>query len=95
MSRLMAEYRIKEGTLEKVQAAVKKFMTEVHKSESETEYSAFQVDDSDRFIHIMAFVDKSAQERHSNATYTSEFVEVLYPNCVDPPSFFPIKFLDQ
>ena len=93
MIRVMAEYRIKEGTLEAVFAAIREFVAAVDEAEPETEYSAYQVDGSDRFVHLMAFVDKSTQERHQKAEYTSRFVEVLYPNCVEPPAFYSLEVI--
>jgi quinol monooxygenase YgiN len=93
MIRLMAEYRIKEGTLDVVQTAVKKFVAAIHEAEPETEYTPYRVGDSDRFIHVMAFVDDAAQERHQQADYTSQFVEVLYPNCSELPTFTTLEVI--
>lgn len=93
MIRLMAEYRIKEGTLDVVQTAIKKFVAAIHESEPETEYTPYQVGDSDRYIHLMAFVDEAAQGRHQQADYTSQFVDVLYPNCSELPTFAPLEII--
>jgi quinol monooxygenase YgiN len=94
MIRLIAEYRIKEGTRPVVQNAIKIFVAAVHQVEPETEYISFQVGDSDRFIHLMAFTDEAAQQRHQQADYTSQFVEVLYPNCSQLPIFTPLKIIE-
>ena len=94
MIRLLAEYRINEDSLDVVLTAVKKFVAEVHEFERETEYTSFQVGNSDRFIHLMAFVDEDAQESHQNANYTSQFVEALYPNCSELPIFTPLKLIE-
>jgi len=94
MIRLMAEFRIKEGALGVVQSAIKEFVAAVHETEPETEYTSYQVAASDRFIHILAFVDQDTQQRHQNADYTARFVEVLYPNCSQLPEFTPIEIVD-
>lgn len=93
MIRLMAEYRINEGSLDVVQTAIKEFVAAIHETEPETEYTPYQVGDSDRYIHLMAFVDEAAQERHQQADYTSQFVEVLYPNCSELPTFTPLEII--
>lgn len=94
MIRLMAEYRIKEGRLGIVQSAIKEFVAAIRAAEAETEYIPFQVGGSDRFIHIMAFLDEDAQQRHQNADYTTRFVEILYPNCSQLPEFTPLKIVE-
>jgi quinol monooxygenase YgiN len=93
MIRQMAEYRIKEGTLDTVQTAVKKFVAAVHHAEPETEYTPYRVGDSNQFIHVMAFVDEAAQKRHQKAEYTLQFVKVLYPNCEEMPTFTPLTVI--
>ncbi|MEX0685787.1 MAG: antibiotic biosynthesis monooxygenase [Balneolales bacterium] len=93
MIRLIAQYRIKEGSLDKVQAAIQKFVTSVEREEPETRYEAYQLTDSNEFLHIMAFPNESAQEKHQNALYTIEFVEILYPNCIEEPKFTPVSII--
>ena len=94
MIRLMAEYRIKEGTLEVVQTAIKEFVAAIHAAEPETEYTPYRVGASDRFIHIMAFVGEDAQQQHQTADYTARFVDILYPNCSQLPEFTPIGIVE-
>lgn len=94
MIRLMAEFRIKEEASVVVLNVVREFVASVHAAEPETEYTSYRVGDSDRFIHIMAFVDETAQERHQNADCTSQFVEVLYPNCSQLPEFTPLEIIE-
>jgi quinol monooxygenase YgiN len=94
MIRLMAEFRIKEGTSGVVQTAIKEFVAAVHQAEPETEYTSYRVGASDRFIHLMAFVDQDAQQRHQDAEYTSHFVEILYPKCSQLPEFTPLDIVE-
>ncbi len=90
----MTEYRIKEGTLGVVQSAIKELVAAVHEAEPDSEYTSYWVGGSDRFVHIMAFVDEEAQKRHQDAEYTSKFVEILYPNCSQLPEFTPIDIVE-
>ena len=94
MIRIMAEYRIKAGTLEVVQSAIKEFVAAVLESDPGTEYTSYRIGDSDRFIHIMAFIDQNAREHHQQADYTARFVDVLYPNCSQLPEFTPIEIVE-
>lgn len=91
MIRLIAQYRIKPGTEAQVLTAVKTFVAAVHREEPQTEYRAYHLTDTNEFLHIMAFPEESAQNAHQQASYTLDFVEVLYPNCEEPPKFTLIK----
>jgi quinol monooxygenase YgiN len=95
MIRLIAQYRIKEGAFDKVQKAVKKFVSAVNIQEPETEYVAYNLSNSNEFLHIMSFQNESAQQKHQNAAYTLEFVKALYPNCVDKPKFTLIDIVEE
>jgi quinol monooxygenase YgiN len=94
MIRLMAEYRVKEGTMGVVHSAIKEFVAAIWAAEAETEYLPYQVGGSDRFIHIMAFLDEDARQRHQDADYTARFVEVLYPNYSQRPEFTPLEIVE-
>jgi quinol monooxygenase YgiN len=93
MIRLIAQYRIKKGTLNEVQDAIRKFVTAVKKEEPDTEYEAYQIAETNEFIHVMAFPGESEQKQHQQAPYTLEFVEILYPNCVEKPKFTPVAII--
>lgn len=95
MIRLIAQYRIKEGAYDSVQEAIKRFILAVKHEEPETQYEAYNLANSNEFIHIMAFPNESAQRRHQKASYTLEFVETLYPNCVNEPKFTPITKIEK
>lgn len=94
MIRLIAQYRIKEGELDNVLDAVKKFISAVKREEPETKYEAYNLANSHEFLHIMAFPNESAQQKHQKAPYTLEFVEALYPNCLEEPKFTPVSMIE-
>jgi len=39
------------------------------------------------FLHFMTFADADAEQAHSSSDAVGSFTEVLYPLCVEPPSF--------
>jgi quinol monooxygenase YgiN len=90
MIRLLAEYRIKKGTEDEVLDAVREFVAAVKQEEPQTEYRAFRLAGGRNFLHIMAFPEEAAQNRHQKADYTMQFVSVLYPNCEEEPKFTSI-----
>jgi len=87
MVRIIARYRIKEGSLDEVLEAIRNFVSSVAVEEPETEYYSYRLANSLEFLHVMSFTDLAAQERHQNASYTLDFVDVLYPNCEELPKF--------
>lgn len=93
MVRIIARYRIKEGSLDEVLTALRSFMATVTVEEPETEYYAFRIANSLEFLHVMSFPDPSAQERHHNASYTLEFIDALYPNCEEMPKYSFIEIV--
>jgi quinol monooxygenase YgiN len=94
MVRLIAEYRIKKGSEDEVLDAIREFVAAVKREEPETEYSAFRRAGARNFMHIMAFPDEVAQNRHRKADYTMQFVSVLYPNCEEEPKFTSIDVVE-
>ena len=83
----IAEYKIKKETQEEILNAIRTFVQAVHKNEPRTFYEAYQKGSSLEFIHLMKFPDIAAEEKHANATYTNDFVKILYPNCEREPIF--------
>ncbi len=85
--KILAEYTVKKEELETVLSAIKLFLNEIKINEPDTYYEAFQKEKSLEFVHIMKFKDAEAQQAHSDAPYTTEFVRLLYPRCTKQPTF--------
>lgn len=83
----IAQYQIREEAKPEVVAAIRRFVAAVRDAEPATEYRAFEMPDGVRFIHLMRFPDTAAESVHREATYTAQFVEVLYPRCIEAPAF--------
>lgn len=83
-------YKVKEGELATVLAAIKEFLKAIHANEPGTVYEAYQAGDRLSFMHIMHFTDNAAAEKHSKSDYTEKFVSVLYPRCEAAPVFTDI-----
>lgn len=84
----IARYTVREGEIEPVLAAVERFVAAVGENEPGTLYRAWR-DEAEplRFVHLMAFPDRDAEERHRGSEHTGAFVEVLYPRCSVRPVF--------
>lgn len=89
----LAEYTIKMDALEKVLTAIEKFVAEIHKNEPNTFYEAFRRD-SCEFVHLMKFPDSDDEKKHASASYTIEFVSILYPNCLKEPVFTDLTIVE-
>lgn len=87
MIRRVAEYTIREGELEVVEEAVRRFVAAVRSQEPATTYEAYRLGDGLSFLHFMAFPDEEAERAHQRAQYTTDFVDVLYPHCLEAPRF--------
>jgi len=90
----LAEYTIKENELDAVLSAIRTFVTAIYQNEPSTFYEAFRRDKSLDFVHIMKFPDEDAESKHSGATYTDEFVKVLYPRCTKEPVFTDVSEIE-
>ena len=94
MIRLVAQYRIKPETESEVLTAIRAFVDAVHEEEASTDYHAYRLADTNQFLHVMAFPNEAAQKAHQEASYTQDFVEVLYPNCEEPPQFTQLELIE-
>jgi quinol monooxygenase YgiN len=94
MIRRIAEYTIREGELDTITAAIRRFVDAVRAYEPETRYDAYRRADTSTFIHFMAFPTEGLMRRHQQAAYTATFVEVLYPRCSEPPRFTDLEAVE-
>lgn len=94
MIRKIARYTVRPGKLPEVEDAIKKFVAAVSRAEPETIYTAYRIEDGVTFIHFMAFPDAEAERNHQTAPYTKNFVEALYPNCEEEPSFMALTLVE-
>lgn len=91
MTGKLASYTIKADAEEPVLQAVREFVSAVAQNEPQTRYEAYRLDGGASFIHIMEFQDAESEERHRSSDYTRKFVDVLYPNCQEPPTFSKLE----
>ena len=92
----IASYRVKPVALTLVLEAVGTFVAAIQKLEPATRCDAFQYQsEPTRFVHMMTFPDEEAEKAHQQAAYTQSFVEVLYPNCENPPHFEQVSIVSQ
>ena len=87
MIRKVAEYTVREGAVEAVEAAIGRFVAAVRAAEPRTTYEAYRRADGRSFLHFMGFESVEAEEAHRQAPYTAAFVDALYPRCIEPPRF--------
>lgn len=89
-------YQVHPETLDAVLEAVSRFVQAVAEHEPSTVYTAYQDGkDPTSFVHLMRFPDEQAEEAHRLASYTDQFVEVLYPSCRREPVFRDLRLLGE
>lgn len=94
MIRIVAQYTVRPGTDSAVEAIVRRFVRAVRSNEPTTEYSAYRLNGSRAFLHVMCFADEDSHEVHRSAPYTLKLVEDLYPNCEQEPAFTPLSIIE-
>ncbi len=87
MIRMIARYSVKAGRTAQVEAAIRTFVDAVAANEPATFYQAYRIGEGNEFFHLMAFPDEAAESTHRHAAYTTQFVDALYPECVQEPDF--------
>ena len=84
-----AAFRVKPESRARCEAAIREFVDAVRANEPETLHytSLRQGDGEDTYLHVMAFADERAEERHRSSDWVRQFVAVLYPETVDGVTF--------
>ena len=89
-----SEYKVKKEKIDEIKEAIKEFVDEVKKNESNTLlYEAFQKDNGNTFVHLMRFKDESSEEIHRKSPYVMRFVNRLYQNCEKEPVFTRLSLI--
>lgn len=91
----IAEYEVKQDKIDEAEQAIEEFVAAISREEPGTIYTAYQKADGRSFIHFMAFPDQAAEHKHQRAPYTLRFVEALYPNCEEEPSFTDLTMIQS
>lgn len=94
MKYVMARYKVKKEKVEEVKRAIKEFVDGIRRNEPDTLfYDAFQEEDDVSFVHFMCFKDGKAQEFHRSTPHVKKFVDVLYPDCEEKPTFTELRLV--
>lgn len=78
-------YHVRPSGVEKVQKAIKEFVSYVQANEPGTQmYLAWQqTDDPTHFLHLFIFEDEAAQARHGESDAVKRFEATYRPELVD------------
>jgi len=80
-------YTILPGSESTILSAIAAFLAAVRQHEPTTRYDVWRVGGSNTFVHLFSFPDPHAEQSHRDADYTQAFVHLLYPRCIEVPSF--------
>ena len=91
---MMAIYQVKIDKVDEVRLAVAEFIEAVKENEAGTLfYESYQGKGDLSFFHLMTFEDSVAEELHRQTPHMTTFVQKLYPNCEDEPSFVELELV--
>lgn len=89
----VVRYRIQDEVQATVEDAIRDFVAAIARAEPNTEYRAYRLAGGREYLHLMAFADSTAEEKHRQAEHTEGFVKVLSPNCEGEPIFTDVTLL--
>jgi quinol monooxygenase YgiN len=83
-----ARFTVKEEELETALEAIGTFVAHTRSEPGTLRYDAFRsADRPSEFLHVMEFADEEAERAHGSSDAVKAFTAVLYPTCVEEPSF--------
>ncbi len=85
MNHKIIQYTIQSDSIELVTTAIAELLDGIRRNEPHTRYEAYRIKGTDAFIHYAIFNDEGTEQIHRNAPYTQQFVEVVYPLCIQKP----------
>ena len=86
---MTAEYRVRPGSVERCQTAIREFIDAVTRDEPGTRHYVAWEDERDpvHFLHHFVFEDEAAEQRHRASDGVRRFTAVLYPETVSGVHF--------
>ena len=89
----LATYSVKPGSVEIAKSAASEFVKSIKENEPGTFYESF-IYVENTFVHLMKFKNEETEEYHRTSNHTKKFVEVIYPECIDPPVFKDLEIVE-
>ena len=85
-----ASFEVKLENLAAAKMAIAEFVATVNQKERGTRLylSLESLDEPRKFLHVMAFEDAEAEERHRATAHVEKFTEILYPLTVAGVQFY-------
>lgn len=83
-----ASFRVKTEELEIALQAIRTFVEHTRTEPGTLRYESWRsLDRRTDFLHLMEFVDETAERAHASSEAVGAFTDVLYPTCEAPPTF--------
>ena len=92
---MTAQWQCRPGAEQKVEEALRRFVTAVKQNEPETRlYTALQqTEDATRFMTYFIFEHEAARSFHGSTDWVKRFTEVIYPENLEPVVFTEYRLL--
>lgn len=87
MINVIIPFQIQPESVKEGIALIEQFVRQVSENEPETIfYKSFQDQkEPTKFVHVMSFANDTAQLKHKQSDYCTNFVKGLYPICLAKP----------
>lgn len=83
-----ARFTVRDAELETALEAIRTFAAHARSEPGTLRYDSFRsAERPTEFLHVMAFADEDAERAHSSSDGVKAFTDVLYPTCVEEPTF--------
>jgi quinol monooxygenase YgiN len=90
-----ATFTVKNGELDAALEAIRTFVAHTKTEPGTIRYESWRsAERRTKFMHLMSFVDETAEQAHSSSDAVKAFVDELYPRCEREPAFSRWEMLE-
>lgn len=83
-----ARFIVRDAELETALEAIRTFVAHARSEAGTLRYDSFRsAERPSEFLHVMSFAGDSAERAHGSSDAVKAFTDVLYPTCVEEPTF--------
>lgn len=93
----MARFRVKREAVRPCTAAIRELIAHVKQHEPGTRLYISLQDRRDpaRFLHVMVFRDKAAEQRHRTSAAVKKFTGAIEPQAIELPEFVDLRLVSS
>lgn len=83
-----ARFIVNDEQIETALRAIRTFVVHARSEPGTLRYDSFRsAERPAEFLHVMSFADEDAERAHGSSDAVKAFTDVLYPTCLEEPTF--------